>query len=188
MSNLLNSGIKETEGKLNYEFDWHFIEAMAKRMQSNKGKYEPYNWKKPIDVESLKQALNRHHVEIMKGNYDDTDELDHLTANACNLMMLWYQLKNYQPSTVYSEVVKATEVTKPTIVTTLCVVFNEDIPLKSQWIEKETVNANPVEVKSIQRIDEHDIVSVAYTNGRGTSMGYKTIDFLRIYEPYTKVD
>ena len=91
----MQQGHKESEGKLNYEFDWYFIEAMAKRMSANKGKYEPYNWKKPIDIESLKQALNRHHVEIMKGNYNDTDELDHLTANACNLMMLWYQLKQY---------------------------------------------------------------------------------------------
>lgn len=88
-------GKKETEGKLSYELDWRFIEAMAKRMQDNKkGKYPPYNWKKPIDIEELKQAINRHHVEVMDGVYDDGDEyLGHVVAYACNAMMLWHQLK-----------------------------------------------------------------------------------------------
>lgn len=88
------TGVKEFEGKLPYELDWRYIEAMARRMQANKGKYEPYNWKKPMSVENLKQALMRHVVEVMEGNYNDTEELDHLTAISCNAMMIWYQLKN----------------------------------------------------------------------------------------------
>lgn len=89
------NGIKETDGKLFYEFDWQFIEEIAKRMQANKGdKYPPYNWKKPIDIEELKQAINRHHIEVMKGNYKDEDEeLGHVVSYACNAMMLWHQLK-----------------------------------------------------------------------------------------------
>ena len=91
------SGIKEDESKLNYELDWRFIEAMAKRMQENKGKYPPYNWKKPIDVEKLKQSINRHHIEVMCGNYKDGDEeYGHIVAYAVNAMMIWYQLKNNQ--------------------------------------------------------------------------------------------
>jgi len=42
-----DTGYKESEGKLSYEFDWEFIESMAKRMSKNKSKYGPYNWKKP---------------------------------------------------------------------------------------------------------------------------------------------
>ena len=89
-------GKKETEGKLNYEISWRFIEEMAKRMQNNKGnKYPAYNWKKPINVEDLKQAINRHHIEVMEGNYKDGDEeLGHVVSYACNAMMLWWQLKN----------------------------------------------------------------------------------------------
>lgn len=88
-------GVKETEGKLNYELDWEFIQQMAERMSQNKGKYKPYNWKKLMDVEKLKQSLLRHTIEIMKGNYsDDGREYGHLESLADNAMMINYQLKN----------------------------------------------------------------------------------------------
>jgi len=89
----VHQGIKETEGKLHYEIDWAFIEAMAKRMAINKGKYPPENWKKPMDTANLTQPLTRHFVEVMKGNYNDETELGHIEALACNAMMLWYQIK-----------------------------------------------------------------------------------------------
>jgi len=90
------AGKKETEGKLHYELSWEFIEEMAKRMANNKSdKYPLYNWKKPIDVEDLKDAINRHHIEVMKGNYKDGNEmLGHVVAYACNSMMLWEQLRD----------------------------------------------------------------------------------------------
>lgn len=89
-----NNGIKETEGKLYYELSWEFIEEMAKRMANNKSnKYPLFNWKKNINVEDLKQAINRHHIEVMKGNYKDGNELlGHVVSYACNSMMLWEQL------------------------------------------------------------------------------------------------
>jgi hypothetical protein len=91
-----SQGVKETTGKITYEFDWEFIEAAAKRMAKNKDKYPPYNWKKSIDIEDIKQAINRHHIEVMKGNYKDgDDELGHIESYLCNSMMLWHQLKNY---------------------------------------------------------------------------------------------
>lgn len=90
-----SQGVKHSDGKLFYEFDWEFIEAAAKRMQENKGKYPRWNWKKPIDIEDIKQALNRHHIEVMKGNYKDgEDELGHILSYMCNGMVLWHQLKN----------------------------------------------------------------------------------------------
>lgn len=88
-------GKKETKGKLDYELDWVFIQQMAERMNQNKGKYEPYNWKKLMDVEKLKQSLFRHVIEVMKGNYsDDGREYGHLESLADNAMMINYQLKN----------------------------------------------------------------------------------------------
>lgn len=88
-------GKKETEGKLHYEISWEFIEEMAKRMANNKSnKYPLYNWKKEINIQTLKDAINRHHIEVMKGNYKDDDEiLGHIVSYACNSMMLWEQLK-----------------------------------------------------------------------------------------------
>lgn len=91
-----NNGIKEKDGKLNYEIDWEFIEEMAKVMANNKHKYPPDNWKKPIEVKDLIQPLTRHFIEIGKGNYDDGDEiLGHLKSIALNAMMIHYQLKHY---------------------------------------------------------------------------------------------
>ena len=92
------AGIKENNGKLFYELDWEFIEMMAKRMAENKGdKYPRFNWKNEIELEELNQALIRHFIEVQKQNYkDNEDEYGHLTALACNAMMMIYQLKTYQ--------------------------------------------------------------------------------------------
>lgn len=90
-------GTKESDGKLNYELDFEFIAQMAEKMSLNKTKYEPYNWKKPIDVELLKQSLFRHVIEIMKDNYeDDNRPFGHLESASLNCMMINYQLKNMQ--------------------------------------------------------------------------------------------
>src|SRR5690606_731578 len=90
-------GYKEEEGKLTYELDWDFIKAMAQRMQKGKVKYGPYNWKKPIDTQSLLQALFRHTIEVMDGNYEDDGSIfGHLEAIACDVMMIRYQLKHYE--------------------------------------------------------------------------------------------
>jgi len=91
---------KESDNKLSYELDRYFIEAMAKRMDQHKGKYTPYNRQKPMDIQKLKEALTRHHVEIQKGNYDDEDKYDHLSAIACNAMFIYYQLKNHEHTRV----------------------------------------------------------------------------------------
>lgn len=88
------AGVKETEGKLDYELDWEFIEQIASRMAQNKDKYKPYNWKKPLDVEKLKQSLFRHVIEVMKNNYkDDERTFGHLESIALNAMMINFQLK-----------------------------------------------------------------------------------------------
>lgn len=89
-------GKKESNGKLSYELDFEFIKQMAERMVTNKGKYPPYNWKKPVDIEDLKQANFRHILEIMEGRYeDDGREFGHLEALALNSMFINYQLKKY---------------------------------------------------------------------------------------------
>ena len=94
MKRITMSGKKETEGKLDYELDWEFIELIARKMALNKGKYEPYNWKRPMDIEKLKQALFRHVIEVMKGSYED-DVMGHLESVALNAMFINYQLKNH---------------------------------------------------------------------------------------------
>lgn len=91
---------KETKGKLFYELDFEFITQMAERMASNKGKYEPFNWQKPMeekDFKELLQAVFRHSLEIVEGKFeDDGREFGHLEAIACDVMMICYQLKKYK--------------------------------------------------------------------------------------------
>lgn len=93
--NTEEQGIKDNNGKLFYELDFRFIQAMAQRMADNKkDKYPRWNWKKSINIEELKQATFRHMIEVMEGNYDDEGkEFDHLVALSCNAMMLRYRLK-----------------------------------------------------------------------------------------------
>ena len=86
----MEQGIKESNGKLEYELDWEFITDMAKRMAESKTKYGKENWKKPIDVELLKQSLLRHTIAIMKDDFSE----DHLAAVSCNAMMIAYQLRD----------------------------------------------------------------------------------------------
>lgn len=95
INDAVNEGVKQTEGKLNYELDWGFIQQMAERMGQNKGKYEPYNWTLKMDVEKLKQSLLRHVIEVMKGDYtDDNRQYGHLESIALNALFINYQLKN----------------------------------------------------------------------------------------------
>ena len=90
------SGYKETEKKLIYDIDFDYVKKMAERMQLNRDKYPVGNWKKPLQVEDLKQALFRHTMEIMKGSYSDEQEYGHLVALGCNAFMIIEQLKQKQ--------------------------------------------------------------------------------------------
>lgn len=87
-------GFKETEKKLIYDIDFDYVKMMAERMQLNRDKYPVGNWKKPLPVEELKQALFRHIMEVMKGNYSDEQKFGHLVALGCNAFMIIEQLKN----------------------------------------------------------------------------------------------
>lgn len=90
----MNEGKKESEGKLNVEYDWDFLKAQMDRMAKNKSKYPKNNWKKPMDIESLKDALFRHTLEVMSDNFeDDEDKLGHLSAIALNAMFIFNHLK-----------------------------------------------------------------------------------------------
>jgi|SRR5690606_17676750 len=91
---LTEEAYKETDNKLNYELDFNFITQLAERMAQNKHKYEPYNWQKLDNIKDLKQALFRHVLEVMKGNYEDDGRMfAHLESIALNAMFINYQLK-----------------------------------------------------------------------------------------------
>ncbi len=95
----METGIKDSQNKLNYELDWDFIKAMAQRMALNKDKYPAYNWKQPIDLESLRQSLFRHVIEVMSGKYEDNgEELGHISAIALNAMFLFNQINDTNKS------------------------------------------------------------------------------------------
>lgn len=90
------NGYKETKDKLIYDIDFDYITGMAKRMQMNRGKYAVGNWKQPLEVEELKQALFRHVIAIMQNEYSDEQRYGHLYAVGCNAFMIIEQLKMKQ--------------------------------------------------------------------------------------------
>lgn len=89
-------GYKETENKISYEeIDWDFIKQMALRMNQNKNKYGKNNWKLPLSVEHIEQALLRHVIAIIHPDISDPEtRQEHLAAIGDNAMILNYQLKN----------------------------------------------------------------------------------------------
>lgn len=89
-----SEGVKDSSGKLEYEIDFAFITQIAERMAQNKGKYAPFNWQKPIDIDKIKQAMFRHAIAIMQGEYeDDGRPFGHIEGMVCNAMILNYHLK-----------------------------------------------------------------------------------------------
>lgn len=95
-SDEINKPIKDSHGKLFYELDWRFIQQIAERLSDSKGKYPLYNWKKKMDdsqIEEIKQAVTRHFIEFIEGNYeDDGRPFGHIEAIVTNLMIVNYQL------------------------------------------------------------------------------------------------
>lgn len=78
------------------EIDPEFLLAMAERMTANKGKYEPFNWQKPCDINLLLDAAQRHLLALRMPEQEGAEEtqLDHAVALALNAMIIHYQLKH----------------------------------------------------------------------------------------------
>lgn len=94
------NGYKETKDKLIYDIDFDYITGMAERMQMNRGKYAVGNWKQPLEVDELKQALFRHVISIMQDEYSDEQIYGHLYAVGCNAFMIIEQLKMKHNETI----------------------------------------------------------------------------------------
>ena len=99
MGPLSELGKKEVEGKVSYsEIYWEFVEAMAERMNENKVKYGPHNYRKPLQHKSeLLQSALRHLLKVIEPKEDDDETiLQHLSATSCNIMMYYFQLRNFE--------------------------------------------------------------------------------------------
>lgn len=99
---LTELGKKEVEGKVSYsEIYWEFVEAMAERMNENKVKYGPHNYRKPLqDKEELLQSALRHLLKVIEPKKGDTETKEqHLASVSDNMMMYFYQIKNFENKT-----------------------------------------------------------------------------------------
>lgn len=94
--------LKDQENKPSFlEIDPNFLEAMAWRMTSNKGKYPPNNWQRPHDLLLDVDAIYRHLNDIkrqLEGSKSLTGESiqKHCAAIACNAMFLFYHTQEDQ--------------------------------------------------------------------------------------------
>ena len=102
MGPLSELGKKEVEGKVSYsEIYWEFVEAMAIRMNENKVKYGPHNYRKPLQYkEELLQSALRHLLKVIEPKEDEGETIQqHLAGVADNVMMYFYQIKNFENKT-----------------------------------------------------------------------------------------
>jgi len=93
-------GEKETEGKVSFtEIDPEFIALIAQRLSANKDKYPVGNWKEPMNLDYLLDALQRHTIDLrmlLDGrrpvfNKEETIK-DHLAAIAANCQFINWQI------------------------------------------------------------------------------------------------
>ena len=97
-----SEALKDQENKPSFlEIDPNFLEAMAWRMTSNKGKYPPNNWQRPHELLLDVDAIYRHLNDIkrqLEGNKSLTGESiqKHCAAIACNAMFLFYHAQEDQ--------------------------------------------------------------------------------------------
>lgn len=96
------AALKDQENKPSFlEIDPNFLEAIAWRMTSNKGKYPPNNWQRPHDLLLDVDAIYRHLNDIkrqLEGSKSLTGESiqKHCAAIACNAMFLFYHTQEDQ--------------------------------------------------------------------------------------------
>ena len=94
-----NNGFKDNKGKVSYqEVEPSFIEGIAKVMNftkiENGGKYKKFNYKEFNDIEEYNDAIQRHLIQIRKGDYlDNETKLSHYFHIAANAMMANYHLQ-----------------------------------------------------------------------------------------------
>ncbi len=75
--------------------DPDFLEDMAKVMMFGAKKYSRNNWKLGLEHSAIVDAILRHTMKILRGEYiDDESGFPHLSHIACNAMFLHYYQKN----------------------------------------------------------------------------------------------
>lgn len=97
-----NKAIKDSKNKTSYlEIDPAFIKMMADRMSGNKDKYEPFNWRKDIDIDELLSSTQRHLDDfklLCEGRKPihnlEENMRDHIAALGCNIMFINYKMQN----------------------------------------------------------------------------------------------
>jgi len=73
--------------------DPDFHEDLSRVLTLGAQKYAENNWKKNKDINRYISALERHLLEIKRGNfYDDETLLQHSSHIACNAMFLHYMI------------------------------------------------------------------------------------------------
>lgn len=91
----LETGVKETEGKLDYsDIDLDILDLMAERYNKNRYKYPKGNLKKRIDKDSLLWATYRHLRKMIQPLESDEETFEeHLVAVMCNMNAVLIQNK-----------------------------------------------------------------------------------------------
>lgn len=95
-------GKKYDNGKAEWNLLYYpFLESVIRVMKLGKGRYGFENWKKPFDKTRLRNALMRHAVADMKGEYIDKDSGEpHISHIVCNAMFIYFHELKDECSTI----------------------------------------------------------------------------------------
>ena len=97
-SDRLPKGVKFDEGKPALDLiDPYFELDFARVLTHGALKYEPYNWKKGINLGKLIAGVRRHLNAIQRGEIDDPEwGIQHAAHAACGVMFIHYHLRTRQ--------------------------------------------------------------------------------------------
>jgi hypothetical protein len=82
------AGLKEIKGKLEWSLlDYEAMEEVIRVLEKGAVKYGADNYKKGLNRYQVLDAMQRHLVELMKGNEEDEETFYHHAAHIiCNAM------------------------------------------------------------------------------------------------------
>lgn len=90
--NFVKSDNEKIEPSL-IDIEWY--EDTCKVLTFGAKKYSKDNWKKCTEIERYINALERHLIEVKKGNFTDSESgYSHLAHISCNAMFLHYFTRN----------------------------------------------------------------------------------------------
>lgn len=86
------TGLRFNQGKLRWSLvDFKSIEPLVQVLMFGAEKYDDHNWKKGLNQIEILESMQRHLVQLMSGEINDSEsKLPHIGHILCNAMFFHY--------------------------------------------------------------------------------------------------